>query len=618
MKRLALFGICCMLTTITYCQVSAELSSTPSKIGKNENLTLRIIVTGTNQILEFIPPAFDKFVVLSGPMQEQNTVTINGKTTASFGISFVLKPMRPGKFIMGPAKIKLPSGYIQTNQVTVTVSKNPVQNPKTGPAGVGSFGLDPFEEFPPRISYSDIVVKKGDDINEKINRNMQLRLQTSKTSCYVGEPVVAEYKLYSRLKSESRLTRSPSFNGFSVIDITDPKLGVFQKEKLNGKEYNVYSIRKAQLYPLQDGSFTLDPAELDNNVQFIKEEYAKQPRQKSALLEDITATLPPEAFLQQQIILQSKPVIITVKPLPTFNKPPEFNGAVGTFSINAELERNSIGINETGKLLLTIEGKGNLQLLTAPSISWPNGIDAFDPEIKKNISTNSVPLSGQKIFSFQFTVNRQGEFVIPPIVFSYFDPEKAVYKSIKTQPRQIFVKGAVKNPVLAVPVAGNSNPVGINQIFYHRWWIIGIIAAVALTGLLFWLKKEPYKKGKNQLNIPYPTPKFQENNEPLAGDFLKESRVYLHAENRSLFFPVLYKEYKQFLSEKLKIPASEINRQKFSAFLSEKGVSEKDITNIQNLLNEMEAMAYTPFEKNDQMNLIFENALQSIELLKPL
>jgi hypothetical protein len=52
---------------------------------------------------------------------------------------------------------------------------------------------------------------------------MQLKLQTSKTSCYVGEPIVATYKLYTRLKSESKLSKTPSFNGFSVIDLQPPR-----------------------------------------------------------------------------------------------------------------------------------------------------------------------------------------------------------------------------------------------------------------------------------------------------------------------------------------------------------------------------------------------------------
>lgn len=152
---------------------------------------------------------------------------------------------------------------------------------------------------------------------------MILKLETDKTSCFVGEPLVATYKLFTRLKSESKLTGNPSFNGFSVIDLTKPDASGYTKQQLNGKEYNVYTIRKAQLYPLQDGNIELGSAELENNIQFIKEEYVDQ-RSNSVfdLFDDFAqATVPAEGIINQQVNLRSKPLMITVKPLPEVNKP---------------------------------------------------------------------------------------------------------------------------------------------------------------------------------------------------------------------------------------------------------------------------------------------------------
>ena len=42
-----------------------------------------------------------------------------------------------------------------------------------------------------------------------------------------------------------------------------------------------------------------------------------------------------EAVQQADITLKSKPVNVTVKPLPEVNKPSHFKGAVGNFKINA-------------------------------------------------------------------------------------------------------------------------------------------------------------------------------------------------------------------------------------------------------------------------------------------
>ena len=40
------------------------------------------------------------------------------------------------------------------------------------------------------------------------------------------------------------------------------------EEKLNGHWFDVHTILKVQLYPLQSGIFTIDPMELANEVEF--------------------------------------------------------------------------------------------------------------------------------------------------------------------------------------------------------------------------------------------------------------------------------------------------------------------------------------------------------------
>ena len=81
---------------------------------------------------------------------------------------------------------------------------------------------------------------------------------------------MATYKLYSRLRCESNITRRPSLNGFSVYDMVDPSTNAVSVERLNGKQYVMHIIRKTQLIPLQAGTVDLDPVEVENNVHLIK------------------------------------------------------------------------------------------------------------------------------------------------------------------------------------------------------------------------------------------------------------------------------------------------------------------------------------------------------------
>lgn len=597
-----------------YGQGLASMSATPNEIGKNEYFTLQISATGMDGVIDFIPPLLEKFIVISGPIHESSSTRINGKTTLSTGISFLIKPKYSGKFDIGPAIIRLKSGQVKTNKVTITVTDSPGSGIPPSPFNNYS-GADLFNEPQPQIAYSDMVLKKGEDVIQKINRNMELRLQTNKPSCYVGEPVVAEYKLYSRLRSDSRLTRTPSFNGFSVMDIPDLKPDDFKTEKINGREYNVYTIRKAQLYPLQPGTFTLDPAEVENNIQFIKEKYLKQAKKQGNILDDPSLALPPDAFVNQQLVLRSKPAIIHVKALPDSNKPPDFSGAVGNFSITSQLEKNSFGINETGKLMITISGEGNLQLLTAPKISWPNDAEAFDPTIKSNIFHNTVPLSGSKIFIFPFSSNRQGNYILPSISFSFFNPQKEKYQTIYTVPLPFKIEKAVTTPSTNQANNKHNEPRGINKIFYHRWWIIAGFALIALTGLLFWILKVGLKPERKESTNAVNEPETPTTTIPEEINFLSGAKSCINSENTTGFYTLLLSEYKQFLSYQFQIPILFINSQNIKVALEGKEVLADDINQVESLLKEIEACAYMPFEKGEKAGWLFSKTKSNIEKL---
>jgi hypothetical protein len=53
------------------------------------------------------------------------------------------------------------------------------------------------------------VLRPGENVKEKINKNLFVKVQVDRNTCYVGEPIVATYKLYSRFNADSRVTRTP-------------------------------------------------------------------------------------------------------------------------------------------------------------------------------------------------------------------------------------------------------------------------------------------------------------------------------------------------------------------------------------------------------------------------
>ena len=215
----------------------------------------------------------------------------------------------------------------------------------------------------------------GEDPYQRIRKNLFVKVQVNKKHCFVGEPVEAVFKLYSRLESRSDIVKNPGFYGFTVYDMVNLSDKKMETEKISGELFDVHTIRKVQLFPLQSGVFSVDAMEIRNKVEFSRSSVDKKPEQEIAegLFGNDEAESPKEGTETFETTLRTEPISITVKPIPVNNQPPAYNGATGRFTIAAMLVSNNLFKNEEGKLEITISGTGNFTQLSAPVIEWPAG-----------------------------------------------------------------------------------------------------------------------------------------------------------------------------------------------------------------------------------------------------
>ena len=606
-------------------QVNISQEISPSMIHKDEYATLKIIVQNSSNVQEITAPSLKNFTVISGPGRESGTSSVNGNVTSYSALVFILKPNKTGKIVIEGSVVKIAGKMYKTNTTTLLVKNEISGNSPSNNNTVNPFSnFDPFEERRPSLDFTDYILKKGEHVADKVNKNMQLRLETDKTSCFVGEPIVATYKLYTRLKSESKLTENPAFNGFSVIDLTNPDMQGYTREKLNGREYNVYNIRKAQLYPLQHGNIELESAELENKVQFIKDDYInKRGGDLYDLFDNFGGTMvPQEGLINQVMNLKSKPVTILVKPLPDANKPVSFSGAVGKFFIEAQLQKNNFPANEPGKLIVKIAGSGNLPLLTAPTLQWPSGIDPFDPKVSEELDKLTIPVSGSKTFEYGFSVNAPGSYTIPSIQFSYFDPGNAVYKTITSNEIVFTVSGSTGPAVLTSVISSNEKPVSwINSIFDNRGWIIAFIALIIITALIIWVKKDKNTSEEKNTVPMKDKEEIQKIKHVIETSLLNQQNsliltaACLNLDDCYSFYCLLNTELKDYLSKKFLIEPAEINTKTIFTIMDKKNISNNTVLQLQQLMQEIEWQLYTPFERNGKMNELYNRAQDIIQLI---
>ena len=582
------------------------------------------MVENANDVQQIVPPNLNNFIIISGPNQESG-MTMNNNTVKKFiALSFILKPKTTGIFTIPASLAKADGIDLKSNTVKLKVNeKSSGNNPGANAFNSPFSGIDPFADPPPQSTYNDYILRKGENPLDKIKKNMFVRAEVDKKSAYVGEPVVATYKLYTRLKSESNMIKNPSFNGFSVLDMQQPADLNYTTEKFEGREYNVYVIRKVQLYPLLAGNLELGIAEIENNVQFIKAEYVNQQQDifNDMFRDFANATIPPEGIEIQKVTLQSKPLTILVKPLPDLNKPVSFKGAAGNYTIAAMIEKNNFSTDDVGNIAIVITGEGNMQMINAPVIAWPPGIEAFDSKTTDDLFKGTVPVSGRKIFEYPFTVSKPGSYKIPAIEFSFFNTREGKYKTITINPIEFKVtKGSGK--VININKDAPAKPGGnyLANFFSNRIRVVSLFAVLIIISLIVWFKRDT----KKELLANAATPMTEAgimNEKPIEEIIegqqnpLALAEECLQREDSGLFYTQLNLGLKDYLSKKFSIRAEELNRKNIAGQLDAKGISIETSVQLQQLIEEIELHLYTPLADNEKMKDMYDRAHGLVQLM---
>lgn len=595
-------------------QTKFTASATPNSAGKDEYITLSLTVVNGTNVQKITPPPLTDFKVVSGPSTTTEQNTINGLTSQYISLSYVLLAKKTGAIKIAPATALIDGRTFKSNSINIVVSKNKPAGSAQNNSGAASIqstlsGFDPFYEPQAQSTFSDYILHKGENIQKKVNDNMQLRLQMSKSSCFVGESLLATYKLYTRLKSESNLAKNPSFSGFSVIEILQQNdASSFAIEKLNGKSYNVYIIRKAQLYPLQAGAIEVESATLDNKISFIKYDG----------INGNNYNIDPNSLITETVALSTKPTIITVKPLPEAGKPEGFKGAVGNFTIDAVLQKDSFTTDETAKLFVTITGEGNMHLITLPEIKWPSNFEVFDTKISDNTDNKTVPISGSKTFEITFSVDKAGSYIIPSINFSYFDPTAKNYKKNSTKSISFtIIKGKkYASGFNSDNKEKNEKKISFVEKLINYKSILQLFAVgLVIAGLIFWMTKEKKVVPRNKIKKSIISEQEKKSIYFDQQNPLTKTEDCLFRNECTSFYNIINDEMKTFLARRFNISLEDLNIKRLAIVMDKDGISNEIILQTQDLVKEIERQLYTPYERNNELNQMYTQAQNIIQIL---
>lgn len=624
-KYLLTLLVICFAAFTAVAQFRFTTAVNANTIGLDEMVHIQFMLENPTNLSQFTPPEFKGFNVVQGPQQMQGSSYVNGRSTEYFAFSYVLQPKQTGSFTIPGATARVDGQLVKSNPVNIEVVKGgsgaqlpPAQSQQQQPYQRRAFPDNGYGNQPG-------ILRKGEDVKEKLRKNLFVRVDVDKTTVYEGEQLTATYKLYTRLPTNSSVTKVPAFKGFSARDIELPNPPQPAEEVVNGERYKVFTIRKTLLFPLQSGQLELDPAEVDNQVHLVTLESAKKKRADDPFRDAFGGSPFDDAFFddpfgnpQYEVVpykIQSPVVKINVKPLPTAGRPASFNGAVGHFTMTATADKKDLSTDDAITMKVTIAGQGNVNLLNPPPLNVPAAFEKYDPTVSDNIEKNSNPLSGSRMFQYVLMPQEKGEHTLPPVEFSYFDPAANAYKTLSSAAFPLHIIAGKLAKKEKEDFSGTE--LGTIRTSGQRWskqspfffgkplfWIIFLLPVLGVAGMAWYRKRENFRNSNVAMLKHKHANKVALKRLELAARYLKEGKD-------KAFYEETSRATWGYLSHKLKIPMAEISKQVVQDKLGDRL---KDTTSRQliELIDRCETALYAPVSSNEHRQDAYQQAVQVI------
>ncbi|PSL49380.1 oxygen tolerance protein BatD [Chitinophaga niastensis] len=609
-----------------------------NNVTQDEPFQIQFMLENGVNVASFTPPSFKDFDVLQGPSQMQGQSIFNGKRSEYIALSYLLQAKHVGSFTIAGAQARVNGNIVKSNPVLIEVKKGngQAQQQQQQQTQQPSAGLQPHRGQQGNADdLPEGVLKKGEDINEKLRKNIFLKVDVDKTNLYEGEQLTATYKLFTRLPTNSSVTKVPAFKGFSAKDIELPNPPQATEERVNGIPYKVFTIRKTLLFPFQSGKLDLDPVEVDNQVRLVKmvsskhgggkakdpfDDIFNDPSFKDPFFDDFF-NRPEVEYQDVPYKIQSNPITINVKPVPIEGRPTSYNGAVGRFNMTATVDKNKLTTDDALTLKVTIGGQGNVNLLNPPKIEIPSGFEKYDPKVTDDIEKNSNPLSGSRTFEYVLMPQEAGDHTIPAVEFSYFDPAANSYKTMRSQPFVIHITQGkhIKQDKQDFGVAKNElvkNDTGIlNWTKNHSWFILSpwfyvllLLPLLIAAGIIVYKRRKNYNTTNAALLKHRYANKVALKRLELAARYLKDGK-------EKAFYEETSRAVWGYLSNKLKIPMADLSKQLVQDKLAARRINGSNASELFELIANCEVALYAPAQ-NHKMQGTYEQAVHIISNLE--
>src|SRR5438552_5956588 len=437
MGRAFLIGITAGILTVGFAfadppSVTAVLSNSEIVVG--ETVELQIKVTGPGDANPPEEISIDGFEIHATGQSRQFEIH-NFSTSSSVTYNYTILPLKAGRFTIPPQTVRAGGSLLRTPALTLNVADSPGNLSNARP----SRGTQSQSVRASDLAYAELIVPK------KI--------------AYVGEIVPVQIRMGFDPRVRPRLIEPPEITGQGFTAQKLQESGQ-NSETINGRPYDVVTYKTA-IAAARAGKFEVGPLKAKAQVLVPRARSAPRPRSRSPFdLFDLDDPFSDPFFSnpfaqmgeRREVEIKSEPVALEVKPLPP-NAPPSFSGAIGNFTMLTDAKPKDVQVGDPITVTTEISGRGNFDRVNAPAVEDERGWHKYPPSSKFK-QDDEVGISGTKTFETVLSPNEKKQ-TLPLLAFSYFDPIKEHYVTLRSEPVAINVQGgaAAANVAAAQPAS---------------------------------------------------------------------------------------------------------------------------------------------------------------------
>ncbi len=338
---------------------------------------------------------------------------INGSFSSSVVLTYLVQAYRVGKFTIPAITLNTRDGLSSTQPIRFEVTSSGTRTAISTPSQTGT---------------ASTRLRSGE-----ADKVAFMRVTPEKKTSYSGEILPVQIKVYFRDGIKANLNSLPQLSGEGFVLQQLEREPVQTREMINNTRYSVLTWNSA-LSGIKEGKHTVS-LELEATLLVRQQRH----NARSMFNDPFFGSFFDSSYSEKQVTVASPKMELTVLGLPEKDRPADFAGAIGEFSLKTTAVPLEVEPGDPVTLTTTISGHGNFDRVQAPKLVSEDGWKTYTPS--SEFLKDGSPGRGKKVFEQALVARKKDVTEVPAVSFSYFDPRAKRYETITSAPIPFTVKG---------------------------------------------------------------------------------------------------------------------------------------------------------------------------------